>query len=393
MDIEQIIKRIDWLEEQRRKDKVVIAALEENITSLEGQLSSTQQQLKEIAGEVARLNLMVGKIDQFDTDLAQNRIELTRTIDELEKRRVEHEREIEGVRRVQIEGINNHLIDLKKGLEPISELQNGMKVRIEEEMRLSRMLDELKQEHNELKREEDEWNRSVRLVEESSRRDNKRLTDLQGEVLALRKRVDEHRGRLDLSDDNLRKMTNRISEFAASETERKDVIANFFDKQNLIQSDKERKWKEWQSRFDLIEKQALDLEGHLQSLHVAQRDVKRAQEAVEVVTERVERRINEITEMQRLAEDRFRQEWVTFKADDQKRWTNYSLTQEEQSRETSRQQSKINEQITTLGDQVQDVADIVHQLEEQTDKRLQSLLTIARDWVADFDKLFGRART
>jgi len=46
-----------------------------------------------------------------------------------------------------------------------------------------------------------------------------------------------------------------------------------------------------------------------------------------------------------------------------------------------------------LGDQVQDVADIVHQLEEQTDKRLQSLLTIARDWVADFDKLFGRART
>ena len=41
--------------------------------------------------------------------------------------------------------------------------------------------------------------------------------------------------------------------------------------------------------------------------------------------------------MTRLTEDRFRQEWVAFKADDQKRWTNYSLVQEEQSRELNRQ--------------------------------------------------------
>ena len=31
-----------------------------------------------------------------------------------------------------------------------------------------------------------------------------------------------------------------------------------------------------------------------------------------------------------LTEERFRQEWVNFKADDQKRWTNYTLAQEEQ---------------------------------------------------------------
>ena len=41
--------------------------------------------------------------------------------------------------------------------------------------------------------------------------------------------------------------------------------------------------------------------------------------------QRFDRRLNEITEMQRLVEERFRQEWVSFKADDQKRWTNYTL--------------------------------------------------------------------
>jgi oligopeptide/dipeptide ABC transporter ATP-binding protein len=58
--------------------------------------------------------------------------------------------------------------------------------------------------------------------------------------------------------------------------------------------------------------------------------------------------IGEITEIQRLSEELFRQEWVTFKADDQKRWTNYTLAQEEQLRETSRQFDKYNERMVAI---------------------------------------------
>ena len=57
------------------------------------------------------------------------------------------------------------------------------------------------------------------------------------------------------------------------------------------------------------------------ALEETQRAVKRSQDSFDDINRRLERRINEITEIQRLAEDRFRQEWVTFRADDQKRWT------------------------------------------------------------------------
>ena len=67
----------------------------------------------------------------------------------------------------------------------------------------------------------------------------------------------------------------------------------------------------------------------LQEWDAIQRAAKRAQESYEEIVQKFERRINEITEMQRLAEDRFRQEWVTFKADDQKRWTSFTLSQDE----------------------------------------------------------------
>ncbi|MFQ5617321.1 MAG: hypothetical protein ACE5GO_12785 [Anaerolineales bacterium] len=389
MEIEQVLKRIDWLDDQRRKDRGAIAALEERVVTLDGQLSAANQQVQDLTGEITHLKAVLARVDQFDSSLSQVRMELTRSIDDIEQRRLEREREIEEVRRIQIDGVNNHLLDLRKGLEPIPEMQSKIMARIEEDYRLSRMLEELKQKIVEERREDETWIRSIRLLEESQRRDDKRFTGLQGEALALRKRTDEQRGRLDLAADSLRKLEIRVSELASVESDRRESHNIFFERQNLLQADRDRKWREWQARFETIEEQAMELESHLQSLHTAERDVRRAQEAVDAVIERVERRINEITEMQRLSEDRFRQEWVTFKADDQKRWTNYTLTQEEQS---TRSQSKVVDRIAEIEDSVQELQDTIQQIDEQTGKRLQTLLAAARDWVTDYERVLGRVK-
>ena len=118
----------------------------------------------------------------------------------------------------------------------------------------------------------------------------------------------------------------------------------------------------------------------------------RKREGIGELIQRVERRVNEITEVQRLAEERFRQEWVTFKADDQKRWTNYTLTQEEQRGEIVRNFEKMVEQITHLDDTLQELQDLIQQMNAQTEKRLQSLLAGVHDWVADYERLLGRGR-
>ena len=107
MEIEQLIKRLDWLEDEYRKDKSEVAALEERMLVLEGGISANQQQLKEISGELTRITAILSRVDQFETELGKHRLEVNRTIDEIEKHRSEREREIEEVHRVQLEGVNN----------------------------------------------------------------------------------------------------------------------------------------------------------------------------------------------------------------------------------------------------------------------------------------------
>jgi chromosome segregation ATPase len=330
-------------------------------------------------------------MDQFDTALLQSRIETKKQIEELDKDIKKREEEVEKVRKVEIKTLDNSLGDIRKLLDAIPHLDKGMQSRVEEEIRLSRLIDDFRMNLDELRRDEEEYMRTYRLLDDGRRQDTKRLNDMVAEVTAMRKRVDDQRAQIELVNNSLRKLESRLNELVTVEAERRDAQVDFLDRQALIQVERERTWKEWSSRFDSIEKQSTDVESHLQKLEATYRDTKRAQQSLDELGTKVERRMGEITEIQRLSEDRFRQEWVTFKADDQKRWTNYTLTQEEQRSEINRQNEKLGERVTQLEDNLQEHQDLLQQINDQTTNRLQSLLALVHDWVSSFERSSGRA--
>lgn len=215
---------------------------------------------------------------------------------------------------------------------------------------------------------------------------------MQGEVAALRKRADEQRGQTELLNSSFRKVDARLAELTAAEIERRDSQVAFLDKQALAQVEYERSWKEWQGRIDAIEGKSGEVERQLATLDETHRSIKRLKDLTEELVQRVDRRVSEITEVQRLTEERFRQDWVTFKADDQKRWTNYTLTQDEQRGEILRNFEKLVEQIAQLDDNVQEQKDIIEQMINLNEKRLQGLLALAHDWVAEYERTESRVR-
>ena len=392
MDLEQLQKKLLWIEEDRRKEKDALATLENRIAALESSLAAPQQQVKELSSEVTRLSAVVTRMDQYDQAQLQARLETKRAIEDLEKELKVRNDEAEKVRKVEYKGLEADIAELRKGLEALPKIEKSLQARVEDNNQLRRVIDELRAKVEEVRTEEQEYTRTFRLMEDGRRQDAKRIVDLQGEVTALRKRSDDQRGQIELQNTNQRKLDARISELSLVESERQESMSKFLDKQALTQVERERTWKEWQTRFETIEKQAGDIEGQLLALDSTNREVKRSQTALDDLAQKVERRINEITEIQRLSEDRFRQEWVTFKADDQKRWTNYTLNQEEQRNEIMRQFDKLSESSTQMEDELQEVKDLLQQANEQAEKRLQALLAMAHEWVTAYERTVGRSR-
>jgi chromosome segregation ATPase len=393
MELDQIVKRLDWLDEEHRKDKHALSALEERLASLDGNLKSLVQQVKEKSGEISRLTITAARVEQFGDILSKNRLEINHFIEDLEKQREEKQLEQNKQYRAEFSSIHKTLTNLRKIKEAIAGINNALKVRVDEEARLTRAISEIKSKVEATVRASEEVQHVQTMVEESRRQDAKRVTDLQGEIRSTRKRIEEVRGMSDLFNDSIRRIETRLTELLASEAERRQSQTAFIEQQFRLQVERDRTWKEWEGRFDTLAKQTESIETQLQELDAAQRAIKRAKEAYEEMTQKFERRINEITEIQRLSEDRYRQEWVTFKSDDQKRWSSYSLAQEEQQRDTRTGIEKLVERATALEDLTQTQQDVLQQTKDAYEQYFHGILAQIHELLTAYDRILGKTRT
>lgn len=376
MEPEQIIKRLEWLDEERRKDKNTIASLEERVQQLEAGSIKQLQQVKEVSTDVSRMMGYESSIDMLEAEIGKLRVEFGRAIDATEKQRQEHDREIERIRVMDMDRVNKTNQEVHVLQDKTEGNTKELAAIRDENLRLARLLEEIRNDNREVFRGAEEFQRNSKMIEENRRNDSKRLTDLAAEVTGLRKRVDEQRSKQDVFSETLRKIDLKTAEIQNTDGERRQSQIAFMEKQNTLNVERERVWKDWQTKFNDVDKRSASLDTQIQNLDSTFRAVKRSQEALDEVTQRFERRINEITEMQRLSEDRFRNEWNGFKADDQKRWATFSLTQEEQQRENSRTLQKAADRLLKLEDSVQDIQYQLQQVVTQNTKRLQSIMAL-----------------
>jgi chromosome segregation ATPase len=393
MEYEQIVKRLQWLDEEHRKDKAAIIALEERIAAYEGSVEVVKQQIKPLDKQIAGALSSNARIDQFEAMVARQREDTKKALDELEKKFQKREQDYIKQHQKDLEPFNTEIDELKQALKEIPPLQRDLKARIKEEERIYAEIKTLKPPIDDAVRAVEESIRSQRAFEETRKQDIKRVADLQGELVAIRARVEEARSKADLTGDSFKNMDNRINEILVSESERKAAQSAFIEKQTIAQIDRERAFKDWQERYSEFQKQMKVLDTQTQALEETLRAAKKAQETYNELNTKLERRINEVTEMQRLAEERLRQEWVTFKADDQKRWTGYTLSQDEGGKDVRRVIQKLEERIDPLSDALQVIQDQLHQTTDATEQQLQELMNVAHEWLSAYERIMGHGKT
>ncbi|RME07842.1 MAG: hypothetical protein D6803_02830, partial [Anaerolineae bacterium] len=303
------------------------------------------------------------------------------------RRATQREEDVRALIRAETSGLATTVEQQQKALSVLPAVQERLEGREMEEQRLINQLNALAQSLDELRLQVEDQTRLYRLLEDGRRQDTQRVADVQGEVAALRKRSDEFRGEIDVLQTDLRRLEGRLKELASLERELSEAQTSFVNRVNAAEVEREKTWANWERRFEMVETQATEVERYLQEIQQTHLEVRRTQEKAEEVANQVERRINELTEIQRLAEERFRQEWNAFKADDQKRWTNYMLSHDEQQSELNRRIERLTESLTLLEDGLQAVQDYLEEYSDANNQRLQAILVAFRDWAADYERL------
>ena len=386
MENEEIVKRIEWLDGERRKDRQTIIELQAQVSKLQEVIALQKRELSNINKDNKKSFSSVVRLDEYEETNAKLKAELAKSQRLIEKRLDTMEQTTAAQRSDDRDTYNKRMLELQGEIKALNELKKSLQSRGEDDFRLNQKLEDLARQLADQRSSGDEQNRLAKILDDNYRVESKRLSDLQVELNTLRKRIDEDRIIADAQKEYLKKLEGQIHDLVNREKTRNQEQIEFIEKQSLLSVDRENLWKDWQEEIQQMKALSENFHGQVRELETLNREIKQGQSDFEVINQRLERRINEITEMNRLTEERFRQEWIAFKADDQKRWTNYSLSQEETNREGNREINKIDERITSLEDAVQNLLDTVQVIHEETEKRIKGLLMLANEYITSYER-------
>jgi DNA repair exonuclease SbcCD ATPase subunit len=392
MEFEQFGKRLEWLDEQQRQSKTSVGDMVRRLAALETSVNALAQQFKMLSKDLTEVPPVNARIDQFEGMMTKQRADLAKIIETVEKAAMKREQEIQKIYQTELEEIRRSIFEVSKSVNT-DEIYKRIKERTREEQRLTTMVQDMRSSVEMVAGQNKDLVQAIKALEDGRRQDSKRVGDLLGEIAAVRKRAEDARDRSSVHADAIRNVEHRIGELLETETARQEAQTAFLAQQSVALVDRDRTWKEWQVKFDHFREQAEKMEGQVTTLDDSIRAARRAQESYTDLNQRLERRIAEVGEMQRLAEDRIRQEWVAFKADEQKRWTGHSLSQEESIRDLRKAVDKFDHRVTALDDISQTIQDQINQTTESTEQQLQELMNVANEWLTAYERIMGHGKT
>jgi len=80
MEPEELEKRLDWLDSERQRDKAQIAELKSQISNLEATILQKTTLIQNLEEEVKQATITSGRVEKFESIIAQNKIDLLKQI-------------------------------------------------------------------------------------------------------------------------------------------------------------------------------------------------------------------------------------------------------------------------------------------------------------------------
>lgn len=388
--IEQLEKRVEWLDNERRNDKTNLASLQNRLTMLESENLNLRKQIKELELLINRNTNQINSMDKYDNRIERLNIDLTKQIRDVNERAENNLNEAQKRTKIEIDSAKKSLAEVYPIIEVVDSVRADINSLRGEDSRLARLNEELKVKIQEVGRFDEDYRRSLHLLEEGRRQEAKRVTDLQGEIALTQKRLEETRSRFDSFSDSFRTFDSRVAQLQNNEKDRRENQSQFIERVNSLLVEKDKVLSGWEKRFAEIDQFNANLGTQIETLEKIRLSVSKAIDAADDAAQRFERRINEITELQRLNDDRYRQEWTNFKSDDVKRWSNYMLAQEEQNREDTQKFAALTTQLQELDDLTTSMRDDLDNLSRETVRHIQTVLIAFQDSIQSLAPLVDK---
>lgn len=370
LNLGQLTQQIKWIEDERRKDKVQIATLQEQIAGQAREIAETSRRLQEMDNALKASHTLIARLLNTDRVLEEFKTDVVAMINRLDDDRKKSEREIERIRNLSIETLQRQLNEIKVEIPRIGKIEDELPGRRAEEKRLAELVQRLQPQIDAAVQLVEERTRGVPYLEEGRRQDIKRLLTVEQEGINQLKKLDLLAGKLQVLEDAVGKIPPRFEPIAArlSDHDRQldDLRSGDFHLQQQVKS--------FDSMLNQLRDQVVDYTSVLNKLREQALINQRAEAELNSFQETLRMRVAELSEVERLFEERVKKQSEDFLAEFEKRWGKLEPRIEEHWHEHERAHRAEEDRLERLEGAPAPLQEQITTLRADHDKFLQAFI-------------------
>jgi DNA repair exonuclease SbcCD ATPase subunit len=344
MELSQIEQMVRFLDEERKKDKATIAQLQERTEQQRLTIDAQAKEITDLHQHITALETDLRRTDDYPGLVEKARRDLNTALESLKSEFRRQKTEFERMRRSDVENLTQQIADLEKNLRVLPRYEEALDARAEGERQLQTRVQAIANELTDVTKRIEDRLQSLIYLEEQRRADVRRLADIEGDIPALRQTTKELNAKLTRLEDSIRRIPGRVEEAIQ--------IAKSYDEKieqlRVADFQREQRIRQVNEMAGEIEEEMTRLVGQTQKYTLLFNQTKQALDALEPFQNRLEKRQNEIAEMQRLNEERLKRQWEEWQTDFARDWQKRLVTEEDRWRRQDLNNQKMTEHLAEL---------------------------------------------
>ncbi len=370
LTVGQLEQQLKWMEDERRKDKAQIATLLERVTGQSHEIGELSRRLQEVDTVLKVTNTTMARLLNTDRVLEEFKADIVAMIARLDDDRKKYERETERIRNLSVETLQRQINEIKIEIPRIGKIEDELPNRRAEEKRLGELVQRLQPQIDAAVQLAEERTRGVPYLEEGRRQDVKRLLVVEQESVNQLKKLDLLAGKLQVLEDMLGRIPPRFEPLALRlsdhDKQLDDLRASDFRLQQQVKS--------FESMTNQLRDQVVDYTSVLNKLREQALINQRAEAELNSFQESLRMRVAELSEVERLFEERVKKQFDDFLAEFEKRWSKVDPKIEEHWHEHEREHHAQDERMERMEAAPGPIQEQVTLLRAEHEKFLQAFV-------------------
>ena len=347
-ELEEIRSRLDWFDQERRKQTRKLAEMEQRVELQERELNSREQRILDLERQVASTTAQLSRLPQLDAQLAQFKDDIVKMIEQYDARRLQSEAELDRLRRVEHETTNRELSEIRKEIGQVPRLKTLIDQRQAEEARLANLIGTVQNKLTPINSRLEESENAYAFIEEKEKQNSRTINEVQASLVEINKRAEHTKTRLDALGGSIPRLETKISSVTEDQSTIQESTKIWMEQIQIGEYERNQKLENWRraiedhnARLDQFDKEWIGFSDQY-------KEAKMTVQTINQWQQQMDKQQQEASELIRVETARMRSRWDDFLLENKKTWKNFEVDVEQRWATANRHEREFREELDKL---------------------------------------------